>query len=111
MVVGFTECVVSARALHIPGRENGGADLMSRGGPLPDEWRLHTEVVKQVWTQFGRAEVDLFANRRNSHCALWFSLARWDNPRGWTHLHTSHGQEICFTPFHRCTLSPPSWRG
>ena len=49
---------------------------MSRGGPLPDEWRLHLEVVKQVWTQFGRAEVDLFANRRNSHFVLWFSLAR-----------------------------------
>ena len=31
-------------------------------------------MVKQAWTQFGRAEVDLFANRRNSHCALWFSL-------------------------------------
>jgi len=71
--------VLSLRALHIPGRENGGADLMSRGGPLPDEWRLFPEVVRQVWTQFGRAEVDLFTNRRNSHCALWFSLARWDN--------------------------------
>ena len=75
-----SQIVLSLRALHIPGRENRGADLMSRGGPLPDEWRLHPEVVKQVWTQFGRAEVDLFANRRNSHCALWFSLARWDNP-------------------------------
>ncbi|KAK5898201.1 hypothetical protein CgunFtcFv8_015639 [Champsocephalus gunnari] len=75
-----SQIVLSLRALHIPGRENGGADLMSRGGPLPDEWRLHPEVVKQVWTQFGRAEVDLFANRSNSHCALWFSLARWDNP-------------------------------
>ena len=75
-----SQIVLSLRALHIPGRENGGADLMSRDGPLPDEWRLHPKVVKQVGTQFGRAEVDLFATRRNSHCALWFSLARWDNP-------------------------------
>ncbi|KAK5905095.1 hypothetical protein CesoFtcFv8_006595 [Champsocephalus esox] len=37
--------VLSLRALHIPGRETGGADLMSRGGPLLDEWRLHPEAV------------------------------------------------------------------
>jgi len=53
---------------------------MSRGGPLPDEWMLHPEVVKQIWVQFGKAEVDLFANRRNSICTLWFFLARQDNP-------------------------------
>ncbi|KAL3062121.1 hypothetical protein OYC64_010101 [Pagothenia borchgrevinki] len=23
------------------------------------------------------------------------------------HLHTSHGQESCFTPFHRCISFPP----
>jgi len=58
-----SEIVLSLRVLHIPGLENGGADLMSRGGPLPDEWVLHLEVVKQIWARFGRAEVDLFANR------------------------------------------------
>jgi len=72
--------VLSLSALHIPGLENRGADLMSRGGPLPGEWVLHPEVVKQIWAQFGRAEVDLFASRRNSHCTLWFSMARRDNP-------------------------------
>ena len=30
--------------------------------------------------QFGRAEVDLFASRRNCQCTLWFSMARRDNP-------------------------------
>ena len=45
---------------------------MSRDGPLPDEWMLHPEVVKQIWAQF--------ANRRNSHCTLWFFLAWQDNP-------------------------------
>ena len=53
---------------------------MSRGGPLPGEWALHPEVVKQIWAQFGRAEVDLFASRRNSHCALWFFMALSDDP-------------------------------
>ena len=44
------------------------------------EWALHPEVVKRIWAQFGRAEVDLFASRRNSHCALWFSMALSDDP-------------------------------
>jgi len=51
-----SENVLSLKALHIPG------------------------VAKQIWAQFGKAEVDLFANQRNSHCTLWFSLARQDNP-------------------------------
>lgn len=29
--------LLSLRALHIPGVENKGADIMSSGGPLPDE--------------------------------------------------------------------------
>jgi len=53
---------------------------MSSGGPLPGEWVLHPEVVKQIWAQFVRAELDLFARRRNSHCALWFSMALSDDP-------------------------------
>ena len=48
-----SEVVLSLRALHIPGLENRGAELMSRGSPLPGEWVLHPEVVKQVWAQFG----------------------------------------------------------
>ena len=46
-----SENVLSLKALHIPRRENRGADLMSRGGPLPDEWMLHPEVVKQIWAR------------------------------------------------------------
>ena len=100
-----SEVVLSLRALHIPGLENRRADLMWRGGPLPGEWVLHPEVVKQIWAQFGRAEVDLFASRRNSHCALWFSMALsdeqyLDRPWGWTRSHTSHGQESGSTPLH-----------
>ena len=102
-----SENVLSLKALHISGLENRGANLMSRGGPLPEEWMLHPEVVKQIWAQFGKAELDLFANRRSNLCTLWFSLAL----QGWTRLHTSHGQESCSTPFHRCVSFSPSWRG
>lgn len=75
-----SEHLQSLRALHIPGIENRGADLMSRGGPLEDEWRLQPEVVQQIWTRFGRATVDLFANRSNTHCPHWFSLDPQDHP-------------------------------
>lgn len=43
---------------------------MSRGGPLLDELRLDSMMVKQVWTQFGKVEVDLFATCRITHLAL-----------------------------------------
>ncbi len=39
----------SLRTVHIPGHLNMGADILSRQGPRPGEWRLHPEVVKQTW--------------------------------------------------------------
>ncbi|KAE8295205.1 hypothetical protein D5F01_LYC06131 [Larimichthys crocea] len=60
----------SLRALH----ENRGVDLMSRGGPLQDKWKLQPEVLQQIWRRFGKATVDLFASRSNTHCLRWFSL-------------------------------------
>ncbi|XP_033980402.1 uncharacterized protein LOC117477766 [Trematomus bernacchii] len=72
--------VLSIRAVYIPGVLNRGADLMSRGGPRQGDWSLHPELVSQVWSRFGRAEVDLFAARENAQCALWFSLRTQDHP-------------------------------
>ncbi len=40
--------LLSLRAVYIPGHLNVGADTLSRQGPLPGEWMLHTEVVKQI---------------------------------------------------------------
>ncbi len=65
---------LSLRAVYIPGHLNVGADILSRQGPRPGEWRLHPEVVKQIWRVFGQAQVDLFATRQTSHCPLWYSL-------------------------------------
>ncbi len=66
--------LLSLKAVHIPGHLNMGADILSRQGPRPRQWRLHPEVVKQIWRVFGQAQVDLFATRETSHCPLWFSL-------------------------------------
>ncbi|XP_067359029.1 uncharacterized protein [Channa argus] len=70
----------SIRAVYIPGVLNTAADTMSRGGPRPGEWVLHTELVQEVWSRFGRAEVDLFAAKVNAQCPLWFSLRARDSP-------------------------------
>lgn len=69
----------SLRAMHIPGVTNLAADQLSRGGPLPGEWRLHPEVVNQIWAHFRIAVADLFASRETAHCPLFFSILR-DNP-------------------------------
>ncbi len=65
---------LSLRAVYIPGHLNLGADILSRQGPRPGEWRLHPEVVKQIWRILGQAQVDLFATHQTSHCPLWYSL-------------------------------------
>ncbi|KAI3374147.1 hypothetical protein L3Q82_006008 [Scortum barcoo] len=72
--------LLSIRAMYIPGKQNRGADIMSRGGPRQGDWSLHLELVKQIWLRFREAEVDLFAARGNTHCALWFSLSSRDDP-------------------------------
>ncbi len=66
--------LLSLKAVYIPGVANKAADLLSRTGPLPEEWCLHPEVVRLIWGQFGMAKIDLFATVETAHCNLWFSL-------------------------------------
>ncbi len=49
-------------------------DLLSRGGVIHGEWRLHSLTVNMIWSVFGRAEMDLFASAENTHCPLFYSL-------------------------------------
>ncbi|XP_038153414.1 uncharacterized protein LOC119791417 [Cyprinodon tularosa] len=74
--------VLSLRATHVAGILNRGADLLSRGNPLYGEWKLHPQVVEQIWQRYGRAAVDLFASWENTHCPLFFSLSDPDAPLG-----------------------------
>ncbi|XP_053195327.1 LOW QUALITY PROTEIN: uncharacterized protein LOC128379724 [Scomber japonicus] len=66
---------VSLKAIYLPGAVNMAADLLSRGGPRPGEWRLHPQIVEAIWSRFGEAQVDLFASRETTHCPLWYSIA------------------------------------
>ena len=67
-------------AKHIPGKENTGADLMSRGGPRASEWKLNPRLVRLMWQHFGKAEVDLFASKGTAQCPLWFGMSPVENP-------------------------------
>lgn len=70
----------NVRVLNILSLENRIADPMLRGNSLAVEFVLHPEVGQQIWNQFWRVEVDLFANQNNNQCLLWFSLMMQENP-------------------------------
>lgn len=82
IIVWSSTRLLSLRPTHVPGILNRGADLLSRGNPLFGEWRLHPQVVEQIWQRYGRAAVDLFASRENTQCPLFFSLSDADAPLG-----------------------------
>lgn len=73
---------LSLRATYLLGPLNTAADLLSRGGPQPGEWRLHLETVAQIWHRFGTAVADLFASRETAHCLMYLSLGRDSPPLG-----------------------------
>lgn len=72
----------SLRATHVAQVLNRGVDLMSRGNPLFGEWKLHPQVVAQVFQRYGQAAVGLFASQENAHCPLYFSLTDANAPLG-----------------------------
>ncbi len=73
------------------------ADLLSRGNPHLGEWRLHPEVVQEIWCKYGQARVDLFASEENTHCPLLFSLKGMDVSLGMDALaHPWPETVICF---------------
>lgn len=53
---------------------NRAADILSRTGPLPGEWCLHTEVIAQISAQYGTAQVEIFAYRETTYCLGWYSI-------------------------------------
>ncbi len=76
----------SLRAAHLPGRLNQGADMLSRSNVPSEEWMLHPQVVQKIWKTFGKAEVDLFASKDNSHCPTYYSKDRDALAHDWPNL-------------------------
>ena len=87
--------LASIRAFHVPGLQNSGADLLSRGRFWYTDWSLHPEVANQVWERFGRPSVDLFVSQVNTKCPLVFLESRGEHPWPWTPSLTP-GPRTCF---------------
>ena len=65
---------VTLRAVHIPGRLNVIADLLSRDGQvLPTEWSLHPEITRALFRVWGKPHIDLFATRYHNTCHVFVS--------------------------------------
>lgn len=50
-------------ATHVSGVLNVGADFLSIGNPLYGYWRLHPQVLNQIWDRYG---LDLFASHKET---------------------------------------------
>ncbi|XP_074481579.1 uncharacterized protein LOC141761839 [Sebastes fasciatus] len=127
LLVWAFPCFSSLRAMYLPGPQNVVADFLSRQKPPAGEWRLHPEVVEEIWRKYGAAEVDLFASEASTHCPLWFSLTETASPLGQDAL--AHPWPDCllyaFPPFpliavtlhriqhgnNRLLLVAPNWPG
>ena len=71
---------LSIRSLHVPGKLNDAADILSRGGPHADNWSLNPLIIEFIWDRFGKAQVDLFAAKANHKCpsrCLPMTFPRW----------------------------------
>ncbi len=60
--------------------------MLSRSNVPSEEWMLHPQVVQKIWKTFGKAEVDLFASKDNSHCPTYYSKDRDALAHDWPNL-------------------------
>ncbi len=90
--------LLSLRAVYIPGHLNVGADTLSRQGPLPGEWMLHTEVVKPIWARLRWTSSLLRRQRNVPSGTLYFIQPHW----GWMPWYRRGRGFVC-TPFPGCS--------
>ncbi len=97
----------------MPGKINQGADMLSRNNVSSEEWMLHPLAVQRIWKVFGRARVDLFTSKDNSHCPIFFYKEHaCPSPR------MGQLSALCFPPVagevreqrHKLILIAPLWR-
>ncbi len=53
---------------------NVRANLLARQAVTHGEWKLHPEIVNQIWKIFYEAEMNLFTSQETAQCPLYFSL-------------------------------------
>ena len=73
---------ISLSAVHVQGKANILADLLSRPrAVLQTEWTLVHEALPQVWEAFGKPMLDLFATSYSTRLPLYVSPV--PDPRAW----------------------------
>ncbi len=63
----------SLKATNVPGKMKQGGDMLSINNVSSEEWTVHPLEVQGIWEIFGRARVDIFASKDNSHCPIFFT--------------------------------------
>ena len=72
----------SLTAVHIQGKSNCLADLLSRPGSIVQtEWTLTHEALLPVWERFGKPLIDLFATRFSARLPTFVSPV--PDPQAW----------------------------
>ncbi len=73
-------------------------------GPTSLEWTLHRLTVQKIWEIFGKAWVDLFASKDNSHCPM---------PNLFYKEHGCPGPQmaLCFSPNRSATAGTQASQG
>ncbi len=109
---------LSLKAVHVPGRLNQGADMLSRDNVSPGECKIYPQMVQMIWSVFGKAEVGLSVLRqlllRNLISRQWDALAQaWPSAHLYTFLPISllprfirRVSEVKYSVF----LVAPLWR-
>ncbi len=114
--MGSAQPVLAEGSTH---RLNQGGDMLSRSNVPSEEWMLHPQVVQKIWKTFGKAEVDLFASKDNSHCPTYYSKDRDALAHEWPNLLLYAFPPIAMLPQvvrrireqgHKVLLVAPLWR-
>ncbi len=98
---------------------NQGASMLSRNNFSSEERMLHPLAVQKIWEVFGRARVDLFASKDNSHCPIFFTRSTDTLTHEWPNLPLYAFPPVALIPqvlrrvreqWHKLLLTAPLWR-
>ncbi len=93
--------------------------MLLRDNVSSEEWTLHPLTVQKIWEVFGRAQVDLFASKGNSHCPIYFTRSTDALAHEWPSLPLYAFPPIALLPQvhsrvreqqHKLLLIAPLWR-